>query len=293
MESKLYIVPTPIGNMRDITLRALDVLTNVCAVACEDPRVTLKIFNHYKIKAPRMLKCTEYSTDKEVARILDCLGDGDVALTSNAGTPLISDPGHALVARAVECGITVVPLAGCSSIITALAGSCKRNSHFVFVGFMPKSLVEKKAVLKMYGATKASIVIFENGKRLASTLKIIHDVLHNPFIEIARELTKINESFVRGMANEVISAIDQQVVKGEIVIIVNCSAQTDVERKQAMTDDDIMRALASGLSVRTILESHGHSAKSRKELYSSILSIKKTLDNYDRNCLKTAGKHPK
>ena len=281
-ENALYIVPTPIGNMSDITLRALEVLRSVGLVACEDPRVTMRIFNFYGIPIPKLVQYTEYTPQRVVENILQSVTSGGVALTSNAGTPVVSDPGHSLVRTAIDCGIKVIPLPGCSSVITAISASYMCNKSFIFLGFLPKSTSDKFAILKKHAATGSSIIIFENSKRLPHTLKVISEALSNPFVEIARELTKIHESFVRGHIDDLVLTLDS--LRGEVVLIIDCSKYQNHQVDCKNSDESIVAALTiQRESTKNITKSlwTKDGALSKRDVYNNILRIKKSIAKSD------------
>lgn len=221
----LYIVATPIGNLEDITLRALKVLRSVSVIACEDTRQTLKLLNKYKIKK----KLISYFQPKEHIKtplILGHLEQGeDVALVSDAGTPGISDPGFPLIKKALEKGIKVIPIPGPSAVITALSAAGLPTHRFLFLGFLPpKNTAVEKLLISLKGET-ATLVFYAPPRKLPDFLNQIEKHLGERKIVVARELTKIHESFLRGSPRQLIERIDEIPLKGEAAILISGSGQ--------------------------------------------------------------------
>jgi len=217
--SKLFVVPTPIGNLKDITLRALEVLREVNYVACEDTRRTSILLNHYKITGKKLLSYYEPKEEKQIPKILEVLRREDVALLSDAGMPALSDPGYRLIRRCLEEGIGVEVLPGPSAILTALVGSGLPTDRFLFLGFPPKKgtrgFFEE---LKVFEDT--TFVLFESPKRVLKTLSLIREVFGEVRVCVARELTKVHEEYLRGTASEVIEEIEGRGnLKGEVVLL--------------------------------------------------------------------------
>ncbi len=219
MSGKLYVVPTPIGNLKDITLRALDVLKSVSYIACEDTRRTLILLNHYGIKGKKLLSYYEPKEEKQIPRIVEVLRREDVALVTDAGTPAISDPGYRLIRRCVEEGIPVEVLPGPSAVITALVGSGLPTDRFLFVGFPPKKGT-KGFFEEIKACEDATVVLFESPKRVLKTLGFIREVFGEVSVCVAREISKIHEEYIRGKVSEVISYLEERgELKGEVVIV--------------------------------------------------------------------------
>ncbi len=217
---KLYIVPTPIGNLKDITLRALEVLREVKYIACEDTRRTLILLNHYDIKGKKLISYYEPKEEKQIPKILKILEKEDVALVTDAGTPSISDPGYRLIRRCIEEGIEIEVLPGPSSVITALVGSGLPPDRFLFVGFPPKKGT-KGFFEELKKCEDTTVIAFENPNRVLKTLKIISEVFGEDIKTcIARELTKVHEEYIRGTIKEVIEEIESRgSLKGEVIIL--------------------------------------------------------------------------
>ena len=226
MKGKLYIVATPIGNLDDITLRALEVLKSVDLIAAEDTRHTLKLLNHFEISKPLISYYKE--TEKVKAKtIIDKIEEGkNVAVVSDAGTPGISDPGEEVIKQAIEKGIEVVPVPGACAAINSLICSGLSTKEFVFIGFLSTNKKEKRdKLLEVKNETK-TLIFYEAPHKIKDTLQTMLEVLGDRTISIGREMTKIHEEFIRGTISEVISKIDE---KGEMVIIVQGSEKSELE----------------------------------------------------------------
>lgn len=217
----LYLVSTPIGNLEDITLRALRVLKEVDLIAAEDTRRTKKLLNHYQIKTP-LTSYFEHSSFKKTQSLLSQLKKGtDIALVSEAGTPSISDPGFKLTKRAIENRLKVVPIPGASASIAALSASGLPTNSFIFEGFIPRKPGKRRNFFLSLKDQEKTLIFYESPRRLITTLKDLLAVLGDRQIVIARELTKIFEEMIRGRTSEVIELLEDKTIKGEITILVS------------------------------------------------------------------------
>lgn len=215
----LYVIATPIGNLGDITLRALDTLRQVDLIACEDSRVTKKLLNKYQIKTPTT-SYHQHSRDNKIAFLVDRLkGGSDIALTTDAGTPGIQDPGGKLVQAARRADINIVPIPGPAALTTALSMAGIPADSFYFIGFLPKKK-GRQTLFKNLGNLTVPLVIYEAPTRIIKTLGDIHTHLGNRKIITARELTKKFEELHEGFASELIEHYHQRKPRGEFVIIV-------------------------------------------------------------------------
>jgi 16S rRNA (cytidine1402-2'-O)-methyltransferase len=217
---KLYVVGTPIGNLKDITFRAVEVLQSVNFIACEDTRRTSILLNHYKIEGKKLLSYYEPKESVQVPKIIKLLEKEDVALVTDAGMPSISDPGYKLIRACIEKGIPVEVIPGPSAVITALVGSGLPTDRFTFVGFLPKKgLNNFLEELKAY--KDSTIIAFESPNRVLKSLEAIKEVYgDNTTVCIGRELTKLHEEYIRGRAVEVLEELNKRgEIKGEIVIL--------------------------------------------------------------------------
>ena len=216
--AQFYIVPTPIGNLKDMTLRAIEVLKSVDVIACEDSRVTQKLLNHYEIKT-KSISYHKYNEKERVNLFLNLLKEGKtVALVSDAGTPLICDPGAVLIEELRKNNIKITALAGASAITTFLSQVPKGGEEFTFVGFFPKSESQILAILQKFAHT--NMVFYESPNRLLKTLSYIKDFNPNAKVAIGRELTKMFEEIVVDEVQNVLEYYKNHVLKGEIVAMV-------------------------------------------------------------------------
>jgi 16S rRNA (cytidine1402-2'-O)-methyltransferase len=221
MAGTLYLVATPIGNLADITFRAVEVLRSVDAVACEDTRQTRKLLDHYGIAKP-VLSYHEHNEPERAAGLAGRLEQGaSIALVSDAGTPLVSDPGYRLVRAALEAGAAVVPLPGPVAAIAALSASGLPPQPFRFEGFLPRKETERRQLLSRLRDDPATLVFYEAPHRIRESLREIAESLDDPPVAVAREVTKLHEEFLRGRASEVLAELaSRATVRGEITLIV-------------------------------------------------------------------------
>src|SRR5262245_56611588 len=197
MAGALYLVATPIGNLEDITLRALRILRGVPLIAAEDTRHTRKLLAHFEIAIPT-ISYHEHSGPAGIERVLAALAIGDVALVSDAGTPSVSDPGAGLVRAAIAAGYPVVPIPGPSAVVTALVASGLPTGEFTFLGFLPRKTAERRARLEAVRDAEATLVLYEAPHRLLATLEDLLATLGDRQAALARELTKLHEEWLRG-----------------------------------------------------------------------------------------------
>jgi len=217
----LYLVSTPIGNLEDITLRALNTLKEIDLIAAEDTRRTKKLLNHYQIETP-LTSYFEYSGFRKVQSLISQLKKGkDIAIVSEAGTPSISDPGYKLTKLAIENNIKVIPIPGATALIAALSASGLPTNSFIFEGFIPRKSGKRRNFFLSLEDQPKTLIFYESPRRLLSSLKDILEVLGDREIVIARELTKIFEEVIRGKISEVIELLEDKIIKGEITILVS------------------------------------------------------------------------
>lgn len=227
-QGKLYVVGTPIGNLKDITLRALEILREVDLIIAEDTRRTLNLLNHFGISKP-IESFNEHNAEKKIEKIIDLLKLGKkIAQVSDAGMPVISDPGFNLVRTCHKEGICVEVVPGPSALVSAVAVSGFKGTHFYFVGFMPKDKNRRRLLRKISQIKDRelidTVVFFESPERLRKTLEDVLSILGNLEIFIARELTKMHEKLFLGTVEEAIEKFDK--VKGELTIILNLESDT-------------------------------------------------------------------
>ena len=229
MSGKLYLVATPIGNLEDITIRALNVLREVDLIAAEDTRHTLGLLNHFEISKPLI----SYYKQTEKARsevLIEKLREGkNIAIISDAGTPGISDPGEEIVRVAIENNIEIIPIPGACALINALIVSGLSTKEFTFIGFLSAVKKEKKEKLEEIKYETKTVILYEAPHKLKSTLEQIFEILGDRNVVLARELTKIHEEFIRGKVSDILKRIED--IKGEFVILIEGSSvsKKDIE----------------------------------------------------------------
>ncbi|MEO0561825.1 MAG: 16S rRNA (cytidine(1402)-2'-O)-methyltransferase [Chloroflexota bacterium] len=242
----LYVVPTPIGNLEDITLRALRVLKQVALIAAEDTRTTRVLLDHYEITTP-MTSYHEHNKLSKLDVVYDALATGDVALVSDAGTPGISDPGYELVQGALERSIPVVPLPGANAVITALVGSGLPTDSFVYLGFLPKKDKAKRDLLASLADEPRTLVAYENPYRVGATLRAIAETMGDERpVCIARELTKMFEEYYRDGAAAAADHYEAEPPKGEVTLVIGGATEADIEWDEARVREALARRLDDG-----------------------------------------------
>ena len=234
--AKLYVVSTPIGNLGDITLRALETLKMVDIVACEDTRHTLQLLNHFELKKS-LVSYHEHSKDNKIEQIIDSIIDGkNVAVVTDAGTPGISDPGERLIKLALERGVEIEPIPGVSAAITALSISGLSTDEFVFIGFLPHKK-GRQTKLKQIATEKRTIILYESPFRIIKLLNELLEFVGDREVSVSRELTKKFEETYRGKISDIIPNIKE---KGEFVIVINGHEKTTKSRIITNGDTDIV-----------------------------------------------------
>jgi len=237
---ELYIVSTPIGNLKDITIRALSILKNCDIIACEDTRVTRKLLSSYEIKSKNLISVHEYSSQQKLIFLIDKIKKGkSIALVSDAGTPIISDPGIKLVILAINNGIKITPIPGPSAVTASLVGSGLTSDKFLFVGFLPNKKNQRINELNKYKKVDFLLIFYESAKRIKKTIIDMFSVFGNRRCVIARELTKYYETFYRGDLNK-FKKIKKN-LKGEITIII--SSAVNGKNKSDISDDKIEKII--------------------------------------------------
>lgn len=218
MSGKLYIVATPIGNLEDITLRALRILKEVDLIAAEDTRQTLKLLNHFEIAKP-LISYHRHNEEIKSDILIEKLKSGEnIALVSDAGTPGICDPGEEVIKKAISEDIEIIPIPGACAMINALIASGIETNEFSFLGFLPLNKKLRKEKLEEIKKSEKTIIIYEAPHKMKSTLQDLKNILENRKIVLARELTKIHEEFIRKNIDEILNEIDN--LKGEMILII-------------------------------------------------------------------------
>ena len=277
MFGTLYIVPTPIGNLRDITLRAIDVLKEVDLIACEDTRRTSKLLNHLEIKC-KMISYFEHNKEKKGEMIIDILSQGkNVALVSDAGVPAISDPGEELVELCIKKGINIIPLPGACAFITGLVASGLSTKSFLFEGFLTVNKSGRSQRLKALKDEQRTIIFYEAPHKLLRTLKDLYEYLGDRKVVLARELTKIHEEFYRDNLSGCIKKYEDVKVKGEFVILLEGAGIKKIEFEEvsneeiiAKIDHLIKEGLGKNEAIKNVAKSHNLNKREVYKKYSEI-----------------------
>ncbi|WP_286907564.1 16S rRNA (cytidine(1402)-2'-O)-methyltransferase [Clostridium sp. UBA1652] len=230
--SKLYIVPTPIGNLKDITIRALDVLKECNVIAAEDTRQTIKLLNHFNIKK-QLISYHQHNELTKSEEIINRVKGGEiVALVSDAGSPGISDPGSVIIKRCIEEEVEFEVLPGATAIITALVNSGLDTTKFTFRGFVPRENKERRVLISEIKNHKETLVFYEAPHRIKDTLSFLHEELGDRKVAICRELTKLHEQIVRGLISEVIEHFNTNNPRGEFVVVIEGKSQEEIDLEQ-------------------------------------------------------------
>ena len=258
---KLFLVPTPIGNLRDITLRALETLKEVDIIAAEDTRQTLKLLNHFEIKKT-LINYHKHNEQTKGNEIIDILKRGQsVAIVTDAGTPGISDPGAVVVCKCIEEGIKFEVLPGATAITTALVYSGLDTTKFLFRGFIPRDTKGRKILVNEIIESKETLIFYESPHRILSTLNFLRETLGNRKIALCRELTKMYEEIKRGTIDDVLATFDGKVIKGEFVIVLEGRLQEEIDEENKKKwenieiEEHIQMLIAEGLNKKEAIKS--------------------------------------
>lgn len=277
----LYVVATPIGNLEDVTLRAVRILKEVKLIAAEDTRKTRRLLDHYGIDTP-MTSYYEHNKMTKLGYLLRFLETDDLALVSEAGMPGISDPGYELVVAAARQGVRVIPIPGSSAIVTALAVSGLATDQFTYLGFLPRKKSERVRLLEQIAQEPRTLVVFEAPHRLVEALKDMLEVLGDRRVAIVREMTKIHEEVFRGLISEAMRHFQQP--KGEFTIVIDVSREQPKAALTAEVENEVRALQQNGVPAReAIARLSAITGLPRKELYQSWLAVK--------NAGQTEGRH--
>ena len=257
---KIYLVPTPIGNLKDMTLRGLEVLQSVDIVAAEDTRQSLKLLNHFEIKKP-LISYHQHNEQGKSEDILEMVREGkSIAIVTDAGTPGVSDPGAIIVQKCIENNIEFEVLPGATAITTALVYSGLDTTKFLFRGFISRETKERKRLFDEIRNSKESLIFYESPHRLISTLNLLHTELGNRKIAVCRELTKLHEEIRRGSLEEVINYFSERSIKGEFVLVVEGKQQEEIDREnkekweELSIEDHIRLLMNEGLNKKEAIK---------------------------------------
>jgi 16S rRNA (cytidine1402-2'-O)-methyltransferase len=270
----LYLVATPIGNLQDITGRALEILKQVRLVAAEDTRQTRKLFNHYHIQTP-LVSYHEHNKLSRLAELLAVLEEADVALVSDAGTPALNDPGYELVKAALHAGYPVSPIPGPCAPLAALVASGLPTDAFLYLGYLPRKSKERLAMLEKIAALPYTLVFLETPHRLKSALQDLQAVLGDRRVAVARELTKLHEEILRDSLSQALIHFNSQPPLGEITLVIEGN-----KFREGWTEEQVYNRLEKLLSegysaTQSTIEVANQSGWSRRSLYRMVIELKK------------------
>ena len=271
LTSGRYIVATPIGNLGDITLRAVDILSRCDAIACEDPRVTAKLLRHLGVSKP-LFRYDDHAGERDRTRLLEMMRERAVVLVSDAGTPLVSDPGYRLLREAREAGITVTSLPGPNAPVMALTLSGLPTDRFLFAGFLPNKDKARTDVLAELATVRTTLVFFETAPRLTKSLAAISEVLSGREVAVARELTKLYEECRSGSPGELIAHYEAHPPRGEIVLLIG--PPSDEPLSEADADALLRNALESEKPSQAAAQVARATGLDRKALYARALELR-------------------
>lgn len=269
---KLFIVATPIGNLEDISLRALRILRDACLIAAEDTRRTRKLLTHYDIHTP-LTSYYEHNKIQKLKIIIDSLSDGDVALVSDSGTPLINDPGYELVTAVLDAGYQVSPIPGPSAPIAALTVSGITAESFLYYGYLPRKKVARRKLITEIAQTPFTLIFLETPHRLLASLQDFNDIAGDRLIAVARELTKLNEEIFRGSISDAVQYFSENLPRGEFTIVMDGWKETEEKWAKDLLDDEIEHLMDDGESASQIASKlSGPSGWPRRDIYRIIVN---------------------
>lgn len=271
----LFVVATPIGNLDDITLRAVKILNSVDLIAAEDTRHSKKLLAHLNIRA-KLISCHEHNETHKSPQMIQQLKEGkNIALISDAGTPCISDPGYTLISQAANEGIRVVPIPGCSAAIAGLSASGLPTDRFYFVGFLPRKKQQLKQSLQELSNQKPTLIIYESPRRIITLIELLIEIMGNRTACLAREITKLHEEFIRGRLSEIHKALETKTdVKGECSLFVQGNhekpAMDDIQLEKILIEQIATQKIGTSKLARQISDEF---KLSKKTVYEMILKL--------------------
>ena len=273
MTGKLYIVATPIGNLEDITLRALNILREVDLIAAEDTRQTLKLLNHFEITKP-LISYHRHNEEIKSDVLIEKIKKGEnIALVSDAGTPGICDPGESVIKKAIEENIEVIPIPGACAMINALIASGIETKEFCFLGFLPLNKKLRKEKLEEIKKANKTTIIYEAPHKMKATLEDLKEIIENRKVVLARELTKIHEQFIRGNIEELLNKIDD--LKGEMILIIEATHKIEDNKNEfecLSLEEHYKYYEKQGLNKKEIIKKIANDRKvSKNEIYMKFI----------------------
>jgi len=270
----LYLVATPIGNLQDITGRALEILKQVRLVAAEDTLQTRKLLDHYQIHTP-LISYHEHNKLARLAEVLAALEEADIALVSDAGTPALNDPGYELVKAALQAGYQVSPIPGPCAPLAALVASGLPTDAFLYLGYLPRKTSERRTLLGKIAGLPYTLVFLETPHRLLSALQDLQSVLGDRSIAVARELTKLHEEILRGSLSQALAHFSAQPARGEITLVIEGN-KAQVAWSEEQVRSSLEKLLAEGYSAtQSAAEVADRSGWPRRTLYRMVMELKK------------------
>ena len=277
-KGRLFVVGTPIGNLEDITLRAIRILKEVDLIACEDTRRTQKLLNHYQIRTPT-ISYHEHNEMTRAPELVIKLEEGNkIALVTDAGMPVVSDPGFRLVHLAIRHSIPVVPVPGASAFVAALAASGMPVDNFRFLGFLPSKKAARRKTLEEHETATKTLVFYEAPHRVLEMLRDVRDILGERDVVLAREVTKVHEEFLRGTVSGLLDCLKGKTIRGEITLLVGTAGAPEETRPaNSLIKQEIEKLMAErGLDERAALKAAAKARGiSRSEAY-RLLQMEKT-----------------
>ena len=280
MAGNLYLVATPIGNLNDMTFRAVEVLRNVSLIAAEDTRNSIKLLNHFEIKTA-MTSYHEFNKYDKADYLIGKLNSGeDVAVITDAGTPGISDPGEVLVEKCYEAGITVVPVPGACAAVNALIASGQPTRRFLFEAFLPTDKKERREILESLRNETRTIIIYEAPHRLVKTLEELQEYLGDRELTLCKELTKKHESFVKTTLSEAVNLFVENEPRGEFVLVIKgkSRAMIEEEKSQAWSDisiaEHVEKYISSGMTKKEAIKKVAEDRNiPKREVYAETITL--------------------
>lgn len=283
MSGRLYIIATPVGNLGDLTERAKKALESADLILAEDTRVTIKLINYLGLKK-KLTSCHEYNEAARARLLADMASkDGTVAVVSDAGTPLVSDPGYQIVQAAIASGMQVIPIPGPSAFLLALVGSALPCDRFVFEGFLPDRQKTRRKKLESMKDERRTIIFYVAPHDLMAALELVLLVLGDRQACLARELTKLHEEFVRGTMSEIIRHVAERGIKGEYVLVIaGAEPVPDIELSDEELMAEISERLKSGLGLKEVSQAMAEEFNRRKaDIYRLGLKCREQNTNND------------
>ncbi len=273
--STLFLVATPIGNLEDITHRALRVLGDVALIAAEDTRQTRKLLTHYSIEPQHaLLSYHEHSSEQQLEKLLSVLAEGDVALVSDAGTPGINDPGYLLVRAALDAGHIVSPIPGASAPVAALVASGLPSDAFLYLGYLPRKASQRRQAIRDVAQHPYTLIFLETPHRLLAALQDLELVLGNRPVVVAREMTKLYEEFFRGTIPEAIAHFETQAPRGEITLVIGGAASQPETWNESRLRAEIAATLSDGEKPSKIARQlAAESGWPRRDVYNLVMEL--------------------